>query len=201
MNKKVLQLEVMDEGLLRYGQRVYDLFCTDIKKIAKKCSVCKGTGEVTLEGLDLQCPRCHGSGEDDGVSLTLYNYEPNEYIINEIIIKGPFEKAAYKEDGSLPKEVIPETHYSGFAVTHRAVAYNAASKKIHNVSSRHFYAAQFKSNHIDKGAHPTYHNSQSWFTDISEAREYIRMLHELQKKLLNAFNLKHGTDYEYPFEI
>ncbi len=194
LNKRSLQLEVLDEGILHYGQHVFDIFCTDSRVAYSKCPVCK-EGKFTIGEMDFVCPKCHGS-DIGNTSLTLYNYEPNEHIINEIIISGPVKRGDFDESGSLLENALPIARYRGFSVAHAAKANGD-----NFVSSREFYAAQYKSDHLDKGAHPSYHDSQAWFTDLKDAEEYIQKLHDIQKKRLDAFNLEHGTNHEYPFKI
>ena len=188
LKKKIpFQLDVMDEGVFHYGQRLYIIRTIDHKLYTGKCPVCDNTRKITVKGYEMDCPYCSCDPQHADYSILLKNYKPIEYIINEITIKGEAVKNAYTKDGNPQVGRIPVVVYNGFA-------------KIGNTTEKRRFCVHDLAARDLRPTSPSDNLTDFVFDTRSQALAVTRCLHEKQKAILSDFNKQQGTNYEYPFE-
>lgn len=189
--KITLQLDVYDDGVLRYGQRVYVVIRTRYKDFREKCPICDDTTKVTIRSVEFDCPNCRGySNSRSATSISLYNYETEEYIINKVKIEGEEVRGAYKKDGSPADGRYPNLSYGGFAK--RGNGYNS-------ISTKRFCSYNFEPHDPDKISLQRDVGGEFCFLNANDAKAFAKRLHERQKEMLEKFNAEHGTNHQYPF--
>ena len=189
--KKTLTFTVKDEGILRFGQRVYVVAETCCKTFKEKCPVCDSTGKINVRGYEFDCPYCRSySSRSDANAISVHDYEADEYIINNVEIRGEDVKCAYKTDGSIADERYPYVKYKGFSPSAR----RSWSK------TKEFSGFNFERRDPDKPLLPHNIDGEYSFLQKAEALKFIKRIHERQAELLEKFNAEHGTDHEYPFK-
>lgn len=182
-----LQIKVIDDGLLSYGQRVYVAAKENYKSFTEKCPICDDTKKITVRGMEFDCPYCSGYRSDrKATTIFLYNYAVDEYIINSIEIKGEDVRVAYSKDGVR----CPFASYGGF--TKNGNGYGT-------VKTKKFCAYNFQPHNPD-ALSIEHLEGEYCFLKKADALAFAKRLHERQKERLDKFNEEHGTNHAYPFD-
>ena len=190
-NKKTLTFTVNDEGILRFGQRVYVVSETGCKMYHEICPVCDSTGKINVRGYEFDCPYCRSySIRKDVNSISVFDYEAKEFIINKIEICGEEVRSAYKSDGTIADGRYPYVRYNGFS----------PSIKKSRIQMKKFAGYEFQKHDPEKTMLPHNIDKEYCFLSKPDAVKFIKRIHERQAELLEKFNAEHGTDHKYPFE-
>ena len=111
--RRTLSIDVLDTGVLHFGQHLYVVEAEQHSYIRAGCPICDDTRKVAIRGVVFECPNCVGSSELLPTQFTLSDFVVAEYILNELRISGePVKKlynGSYMEDRDLP-----DVSYSGF---------------------------------------------------------------------------------------
>ena len=123
-NRRTLSIEVLDPGVLHFGQHLYVVESKACKHIRERCPICDDTRKVTIRDVEFPCPNCVNQSKALPVALTLPNFVVAEYILNQLWIRGDQTKRLYNgyyvEDKNLPRVAYkgffdtPTTHVVGF---------------------------------------------------------------------------------------
>lgn len=185
MERKKLEIEYLDDTPFYYGQKVFTISSYGVskKEFNTKCPICDGTGEVTIKEKIFDCPNCCGRSvtgiREDNTSIRLYDYTVVEWIIDRAVIKGPITKSSYGKKNKSDSD-LPTIDWSGYSKT---------SNQKYSITHKDF----------DKDLLESKNPSYKAFLNKSEALKACSELHNEQRKALDNFNKKNGTEYEYPF--
>ena len=87
------------DDILKQGTPFLHVHCVQ-KDIKIKCSVCKGKGEVAIEGHKYTCPECYGKGFEWGLEPMKWQIRPSwhtEYwVISRVEINGANKEGMYR---------------------------------------------------------------------------------------------------------
>lgn len=191
MNTRWITVEVQDQTMLEYGKKVYVIEAVGSQTFQSVCPICDDTKKVTIRGQEFDCPYCnsyrYGSIVNNRTRIEMRNYQPVEYIINEMWIRGEETKSAYK-GYDLPVARI------------RFVGFTKKGNSDRTTRTRNFYDISFD-NYGLESCDVTHDRSGAFsFKKKSEAVAVAKMMHEQQAELLKKFNEENGTNHEYPFE-
>ena len=186
-----LNIGVVDEGILHFGQRVYVVATGNDKTYREKCPVCDDTRKISVRGFEFTCPNCNGYNHMSATHLMVYDFSVREYIINKIEIEGEKVQGIYKKDGSVTDGRYPQAKYSGFT------RYGSSNDSI---STLKFSSWSFERKDPEKTLLHNLSGSDYCFLKKDDAAAFVKRLHELQEERLAAFNKEHGTDHQYPFK-
>ena len=179
MNEKTttLNIEVKDEGVIHYGQRVYVVASVNSKTFEDKCPVCDGTEKVVIREREFVCPNCSTSNSRrDATRITIRNYSVIEYIINKITIRGRETKADYNRDGTVKIGCEPRLSYEGFTKDRNGYDY---------IFTKKFTSYELKDpKNVDKVDFIVNLGEDVAFESRSEALKYAKRLHENNQKSL-----------------
>lgn len=169
------------------------------------CPECGDKRVVTYRGqngqdYEIECPLCSHSHSPSGYrlvgnDLTIYHYEVAEYIIRKALIAGPETMSAYKDNASPCYSIssLEAFHKYGRALddidtcTVPVIQCSQVDKnvnEIYNIDDPHFLAGW----HIDY-----------IYRDRKDAEKLLKRLVERDKKAVEEYNGKYGTNYSYPW--
>lgn len=162
------------------GQKIYVIDQTSIAIFRAICPVCEGTMKITYKGYELKCTYCYN---DTIPSHSVQGYCVEEYIVNEIIIKGPDRKNAYTPRGQLEYRNLPRIAEVG-AICGKYKKSLLPGDSFIDPDKNTILGALSVSDYM--------------FTSRALANEAITFLVEREKERLAEFNAKYGCDYEFP---
>lgn len=192
MQKKVLQITVLDDGILHFGQSVYVVVSRGDKIFREKCPICDDTRKITVRDVVFDCPNCNGFNHAKATTVAVYEFCVREFIINKIEIVGDDAMSIYKKDGSVSNNRYPRTQYSGFT------RYDSSNDSVCTMS---FRSNDFYPRDPDKTLIHRTTDGDYCFLEKKDAVAFAKRLHERQQELLAQFNAEHGTNHKYPFEF
>ena len=192
-NRRTLSIEVLDTGVLHFGQHLYVVDAWKYKHISASCPICDDTRKVTIRGVEFPCPNCVGQTKTLPVALALSNFVVAECILNQLYISGDQTKRLYN-GGYVDDKDLPRVLYKGFykIQSHAYTANFSASEVLQS-------EADYQ-NHVDGLTDPE-SRAPRVFREKSWAKDVAKELHLRQKEMLAEFNAQHGTSHEYPFEF
>lgn len=192
-NRRTLSIEVLDTGVLHFGQHLYVVAAWKQNHISVSCPICDDTRKVTIRGVEFPCPNCVSQNKTLPVALTLSNFVVVEYILNQLYISGDKTKRLYN-GGYVDDKDLPRVLYKGFYKI-QSNAYTANFSASDVLQSEADY--QNKADRITnpESRVPRVFREKSW------AKAVAKELHLRQKEMLAEFNAQHGTNHKYPFEF
>lgn len=169
------------------------------------CPECGDKRVVTYRGqngqdYEIECPLCSRSHSPSGYrlvgnDLTIYHYEVAEYIIRKALIAGPETMSAYKDN------VSPCYSISSLEAFHK---YGRALDDIDTCTVPVIQCSQ-----VDKNVNEIYNIDDPYFfagwhvdyiyRDRKDAEKLLKRLVERDKKAVEEYNGKYGTNYRYPW--
>lgn len=167
----------------------------------KRVVIYRGRNEQEYE---IECPLCssttHSSYRNSPYrkvdnDLTIYHYEVAEYIIRKAEIAGPETMSAYKDNAS------PCYSISTLKAFHRF------GRSLDDIDTCTVPVVQCSK--VDQSVNEIYniddpHSLAGWnidyiYRDRKDAEKLLRRLVERDKKAVEEYNRKYGTNYRYPW--
>lgn len=166
------------------GDVFYKIEATDHKQYYRKCRVCEGKKELTVNGITFKCPMCQAESD----VLRVYGYFVRRYRV--YAITDYIYNADWKYDGEKPKRKYDLYHKSG----HGRYSYNCEHKTC-TVNEMYFNESK---GYFDCPA-PSWRAIDSYlYSNYSLAVEVANKLTQEQVERVREYNEKNGTDYELP---
>lgn len=181
-----------------FGKRAYMIrvggsrFAEHSLAFRTACPVCDDTNKVVLRGYELRCPYCQDprNAQDpaNNTCVRVKHYMVDEYIVNEITLKGPDTKNAYGPGGPKPGKEPRVAQIYGFCRTGNgyddfktAVIPSVIDPDMDRATKR-------------------YDPNAAAYTTRAKAQAVCDALNAAEKQKLIEFNEKYGTSHEYPWE-
>lgn len=181
---------------LNYGDRFYMVqhnpagkSCVGYESwFEARCPACGGRRKITGIGADRKtyecdCPICASRNNHWGNTIRLRQWTVAEYIVHEITLSGPEYRSKYG------KTSFPPMHAGarGFAIYGRDTVRTYTGHKTIDADPAAIELGE--SNNID----------QYIFTSRKDAEVLLGRLQDHDRRLLEEFNEKYGTNHEYPY--
>jgi hypothetical protein len=190
MDKKRLEIDVLDNNHFYYGQSIYSISTRDYKTFREKCPVCDGLSVIQYRGFELKCPYCEvGKVDTSATMLSISDYHVIEYIINKVELRGLETKENYKGDRILTDRFLPRATWSGFC---------KLGNSYNSIYTKNF--GEYDMRKRDPETIPLREAKNACFYSKADANRFCRRIHERQAEMLAKFNADHGTSHEYPFK-
>lgn len=191
--RKTLSIDILDDGILHFGQHLYVVEVEQRKYIRAGCPFCNDTKNVTIRGVEFPCPNCCGTSPLLQTKLVLCDFVVTEYILNQLHVYGEPIKKLYN-DSYMEDKDLPDVSYSGFCKDCRNQVYFKDFKPFAIELSEADYQNDADRLTDPESTPPRVFREKAW------AKAVVKKLHERQKKMLEEFNAQNSTNHEYPFK-
>ncbi len=184
-------------------QPVHDIQNAQLR-LRQICPECGDKRVVTYRGqngqeYEIKCPLCSSNTNSPcrnvDNDLTIYHYEVAEYIIRKAEIAGPETMSAYKDNAS--------PCYSINSLT----AFHRFGRSFDDIDTCTVPVVQCSK--VDKNVNEIYniddpHSLAGWhidyiYRDRKDAEKLLKRLVERDRKAVEEYNGKYGTNYSYPW--
>ena len=202
-NEFTLQIDLLRKPKYDIGDRLWivEALTGNGKDIlfTEPCPACKGTKQVTVNGITMRCGYCLPYNPQQGKTATcmrLNDWVVREYVVNAYLIEGPNRKNAYEKNDMRDLRDLPWIkEIRAFSRTGNSqITIN--TKRVDTMSYTDPQQVDTALSDYEEAPHL---KREMCFRTKAEATRFAAGLKAIDAARLEKFNQEHGSGYVYPW--